>query len=140
MLHGYLRATADLDLVLAMDALNIEVALRTFERLDFRPRAPVPLRAFADASERKRWIDDKNLQIFSLWRSTTPGFEIDIFVEAPMPFEDLYGRAGRAKIGNAEVPIAAIDDLIAMKRAAGRPIDLEDIDVLLRLKEKHERQ
>jgi len=140
VLHGYLRATADLDLVLAMDALNIEAALRTFERLGFRPRAPVPLRAFADVNERRRWIDEKNLQVFSLWHSTTPGFESDIFVEAPMPFEELYRRASRAKIGNAEVPIAAIDDLIAMKRAAGRPLDLEDIDVLLRLKETHERQ
>jgi hypothetical protein len=67
-----------------------------------------------------------------------PGFEIDIFVESPLPFDDLYRRASLAKIGSADVPIAAIDDLIAMKRAAGRPRDVEDIDTLLRLKEKNE--
>lgn len=69
-----------------------------------------------------------------------PGFEVDIFVESPLPFDDLYRRASRAKIGSADVPIAAINDLIAMKRAAGRPRDVEDINVLLRLKDQNERK
>jgi hypothetical protein len=140
VLHGYLRATADLDLVIGLDQPNVDAALRTLDDLGFQPLAPVPLHAFADANERKRWIEEKNLQVFSLWHSTMPGFEIDIFVEPPLPFDDLYLRASRAKIGSEDVPIAAIDDLIAMKRATGRPRDVEDIDVLLRLKEKHERK
>jgi predicted nucleotidyltransferase len=138
VLHGYLRATADLDLVIGMDQQNIDAALRTLDRLRFHPRAPVSLRAFADPNERRRWIDEKNLQVFSLWHSQKPGFEIDIFVEPPLPFEDLYEHAVRAKIGSTDVAIAAIDDLIAMKRAAGRPRDVEDIDALQRLKGKNE--
>ena len=139
VLHGYLRATADLDLVIGMDQPNIEAALRAFDRLGFQPRAPVPLQSLADANERKRWIDEKNLQVFSLWHSNKPGFEIDIFVEPPLPFDDLYDHATRTKIGTTDVPIAAIDDLIAMKRAAGRPRDVEDIEALLHLKDKNER-
>jgi len=139
VLHGHLRATADLDLVIGLDQPNVDAALRTLEDLGFHPRAPVPLHAFSDANERQRWIDEKNLQVFSLWHPTMPGFEIGIFVESPLPFDDVYRRASRAKIGSAEVPIAAIDDLISMKRTAGRPRDVEDIDVLLRLKEKNER-
>jgi predicted nucleotidyltransferase len=136
VLHGYLRATADLDLIIGLDPPNIEAALRTLDRLGFHPRAPVSLRAFADPIERRRWIEDKNLQVFSLWHSKIPGFEIDIFVESPTPFEELYERAMHAKIGSADVPVAAIDDLIAMKRAAGRPRDVDDIDALLRLKDR----
>jgi predicted nucleotidyltransferase len=138
VLHGYLRATADLDLVIGMDQPNIEAALNTFNRLGFHPRAPVPLFAFADGDKRKRWTDEKNLQVFSLWHPNKPGFEIDIFVEPPLPFEDLYDRAISAKIGSTEVTIAAIDDLIAMKRTSGRPRDVEDIEALLHLKEKNE--
>lgn len=59
-----------------------------------------------------------------------PGVEIDIFVESPLPFEDLYQHAKPARIGNTQVPVAAIDDLITMKRAVGRPRDMEDIEAL----------
>jgi hypothetical protein len=139
VLHGYLRATADLDLVLDLEERNIEAALAVFERLGFRPRAPVSLRAFADETERHRWIAEKNLQVFSLWHPDKPGFELDIFAEPPLPFEDLFRDAIRAKIGGIEVSVAAIHHLIAMKRLAGRPRDVEDIDALLRLKEKNEK-
>src|SRR4051794_24347623 len=135
VLHGYLRATADLDLVLGMDQRNIETALRTFDRLGFHPRAPVPLHAFGDETERRRWIDEKNLQVFSLWHSKMPGFEIDLFVEPPLPFDDLYSRSIAVELGKTTASLASIDDLIVMKRAAGRPRDLEDIEALLRLKE-----
>jgi len=135
VLHGYLRATADLDLVLGMDEQNLKAALRTLDGLGFHPRAPVPLAAFADASERRRWINEKNLQVFSLWHSKMPGFEVDIFVEPPLPFDDLYSRALRVDIGKTNVSVASIDDLITMKRTAGRPRDADDIEALLQLKE-----
>jgi predicted nucleotidyltransferase len=134
VLHGYLRATADLDLVLAMDEQNLRNALQTFDGIGFQSRAPVPLAAFADASERQRWIDEKNLQVFSLWHSKMPGFEVDLFVESPLPFDDLYARAVRVDLGETTVSVAAIDDLVAMKRAAGRPRDVEDVEALLHLK------
>jgi len=140
VLHGYLRATADLDLVVGLDSPNIEAALDVLDRLGFKPRAPVSLRAFGDAEERRRWIEEKNLRVFSLWHTNMPGFEVDIFVESPMPFEELYDRATSARIGEWDVRVASIDDLIAMKRAVGRPRDQEDIEALVQLKEKRERQ
>jgi predicted nucleotidyltransferase len=135
VLHGYLRATADLDLVLAMDEQNLQNALRTFGGLGFESRAPVPLAAFAEASERERWIDEKNLHVFSLWHPKMPGFEVDLFVDPPLPFDDLNARAVRVDLGKTTFSVAAIDDLIAMKRAAGRPRDLEDIEALQHLKD-----
>jgi predicted nucleotidyltransferase len=56
-------------------------------------------------------------------------------VETPLPFDDLYSRAIRVELGKTSVAVAAIDDLIAMKRAAGRPRDVEDIEALLHLKD-----
>ena len=140
VLHGYLRATADLDLIIGLDPPNLEAALGALDRLGYKPRAPVSLHAFADAAERRRWIEEKNLQVFSLWHPNLLGFEVDIFVESPMPFDELYSRAASAQIGDTAVCVASIDDLIAMKRSAGRLLDQEDIDVLIRLKEKRDQE
>jgi hypothetical protein len=135
VLHGYLRATADLDLIIDFDQKNVAIAMETLDGLGFRPRAPVPLRAFADPGQRDRWAAEKNMQVFSLWHPNIAGFEVDLFVESPIPFDDAFARAVLALIGDSIVPVASIDDLIAMKRAAGRPRDHEDIEALTQLKD-----
>jgi predicted nucleotidyltransferase len=134
VLQGYLRTTADLDLVVDLEPRNLAVAVAVLERLGFHPRPPVALRAFADADERTRWIDEENLQVFSLWHPEMPGFEVDLFVKMPFVFDEAFARASVARLGNSDVTVASIDDLIAMKQEAGRPRDLEDIHALLALK------
>jgi len=138
VLHGYLRATADLDLVLDLDPHSLSKAVDLLERLGFSPRAPVPIRAFADDVERRRWVTEKNLQVFSLWHSKMPGFEVDLFVEPPFDFAEAYARATWAALGSQSVPVVAIEDLIAMKRRAGRTRDQEDIEALIALRKRHE--
>ncbi|SRR5258707_10233067 len=134
VLQGYLRTTADLDLVVDLEPHNLAVAVAVLERLGFHPRPPVALRAFADAEARARWIDEKNLQVFSLWHPERPGFELDLFVKVPFVFDEAFSRASIARLGNSNITVASIDDLIAMKRETGRPRDLEDIQALLALK------
>jgi predicted nucleotidyltransferase len=51
-------------------------------------------------------------------------------VQEPFPFDAAWARATVADLGVAKVPVASIEDLIALKRAAGRPKDLEDVRVL----------
>lgn len=140
VLHGYLRATADLDLVIELEPENLQKALELFEREGFHPRPPVPLRSFADPAERHRWKEEKNLQVFSLWHGNTPGFEVDIFVEEPFPFDAAFQRCMTATIGGISIQVASIEDLISMKRAAGRPKDMEDIDALLALRKIDEQR
>jgi hypothetical protein len=53
VLHGHLRFTADLDLLLALDGANVDAALSALEALGCRPRAPVPLRSFADPTQQR---------------------------------------------------------------------------------------
>lgn len=130
MLHGYLRTTVDLDLVLDLEPENAHRAVKVFRGLGFEPRPPVPMEGFADAAERARWVRETNARAFSLWHPEEPGFLVDLFVEEPFDFEDRYERAARVPLDEEEIRVLALDDLIEMKRATGRPQDLRDTGAL----------
>ena len=59
VLHGHLRATADLDLIVQLGTENALDAVRVLEGLGFSPVAPVPATMFADPTARQSWIEDK---------------------------------------------------------------------------------
>jgi hypothetical protein len=130
VLHGHLRFTADLDLVVALDRDNVLAALSALKALGYRPRPPVPAEDFADPAIRAAWVRDKNMTVFSLWSESFPGTDVDLFAQLPIPFEDLEARAVRLAVAPLTVPVASIRDLIAMKRKAGRPVDATDIAAL----------
>ena len=130
VLHGHPRFTADLDLVVDLDPANVLAAVGALGTLGYRPRAPVPAEALADAETRGRWIAEKGLTVFSFSSPNHPTTEIDVFVEEPFPFAEGWARASIADLGDVRVPVASRADLIAMKRRAGRPQDLEDVRVL----------
>jgi hypothetical protein len=129
--HGYLRLTADIDLILDMDGGNLKKAMMVFESFGYRPRAPVALKDFADQAKRSSWIREKGLTVFSLWSPGHPATEIDLFVEEPIPFEEAYQACTRLEVaGGIEATVVGLDDLIALKRKAGRTRDLDDIEKL----------
>jgi len=132
--HGYVRLTADVDLVLDMDRAALLRAIAALAGLGYRPRAPVEFVRFAEAADRAAWRDEKGMTVFSASSPQHPATEIDLFLEPPFGFDAAYARAARLEIapGVAATFVSAAD-LIAMKRAAGRPQDLWDIEALERL-------
>lgn len=138
VLHGHLRTTADLDLVVKLDPDNARRAIAALTRLGYRPHAPVPAEAFADATTRAAWKADKGLTVFSLWSDRLPALEVDLFVEEPFAFGEVYARAVRVALDATTVSVVSIADLIAMKQAAGRPVDLADVEALRALQQATE--
>jgi hypothetical protein len=136
VLHGHLRVTADLDLVVDLEPSNARSAVHALEQIGYRPRAPVPFAQFADASARQALIDDKGLIVFSLWSPTSPGTEVDLFAKEPFAFAETYTRAVRVELEGIIVPVIGLPDLIALKRAAGRSKDLEDAQALTAILEE----
>lgn len=130
VLHGHLRTTGDLDLVVELSPDNLVRALDALEKSGFRPRPPVPLRSFADSETRKSWIETKNLQVFSLWHPELPGFEVDLFVEEPFDFDEVWARRIEVELAGTTATVVGLEDLLALKRKAGRARDLEDVLVL----------
>lgn len=139
VLHGHVRLTADLDLVVDLEP---EAARRTVEALGglgLVPRAPVPAVQFADPARRQEWVRAKGMAVFSLYDPGSPLLTVDLFVEPPLPFDELWERAEVMAIGGVEVRVAAIADLVRMKEAVARPRDLEDVERLREIERERER-
>jgi len=123
VLHGHPRFTADLDLVIALDAENV----RALGALGYAPRAPVAAEDLASPEKRKDWVRSKGRTVFSLASPAHPATEVDLFVEEPFPFDEAWGRALEVDLEGERARVASLSDLIAMKRSAGRPQDQEDV-------------
>lgn len=134
VLHGHPRLTADMDLVLDLEPNAAKRAMQTFVQLGMKARVPVDPLAFADSRQRESWIAEKGMQVFSLFSSVNPMLSLDLFVRDTIPFEQLWTRAEMMDVGGIPVRVASIDDLIVMKRTAGRPRDIADIEALEALK------
>lgn len=123
--HGYVRFTADVDLVLDLDPHNLRAALDVLRTLGYRPRAPVELDEFLDPGTRAAWVRDKGMTVFSLYSPQHPATEVDLFVEEPVDFPAAYARRVTQEIEiGTPVTFVGLDDLFEMKRRAGRAQDL----------------
>ncbi|MCC5867237.1 MAG: hypothetical protein JJU27_01885 [Gammaproteobacteria bacterium] len=135
VLHGHTRLTTDTDLVLDLAAEQLPELLASLSRLGFQPRVPVAMEEFADADKRQAWIRDKGMQVFSVYHREEPRWVIDLFAASPIRFSDLFARAVEKKLEGVSIRVACIDDLVTMKRLAGREIDLSDIEYLQQIRD-----
>jgi len=139
MAHGYLRMTRDLDLFLSLEEENTAKAVQVLETLGYQPNVPVAFADFLDESVRKRWVREKNMQVFPLVSEKFPFCPIDLFVDPPMDFTKAFERRKDYGLGtDTTLPVVGLKDLLALKRAAGRPRDLLDIEELVRHKDSGE--
>ena len=133
-LHGYQRFTKDLDLVIELIPDQALKALEALAAIGYKPNVPVKLSDFANPAIREGWIRDKGMMVFQMY-SDSARMSIDIFVQYPLDFEALWGQSTAIDLPGASLRIASIDHLIFMKRQAGRPQDLLDIEKLELLKQ-----
>jgi hypothetical protein len=134
-LHGFLRFTKDLDLLVDLDPANAALAIQVLGACGLRPRVPVAASDFADPAKREDWFEHHNMVVFQVWHPEDPTCTVDLFIRNPIGFDGLWDRACRANLGSTPCRFAGIDDLIAMKTLAARPQDLRDIEELRRLQQ-----
>lgn len=133
-LHGVERATMDVDITVAMNPENLASLIETAKELRLIPVLPVPLEALGDLKLLRQWHAERNLEAFALRAPELAGVTVDVLLFPPVEFAGMVRRAVEFNVANTPIRVVSIDDLIALKQAVGRPIDLSDIEHLKRIK------
>jgi len=118
--HGYARATLDIDIFIRPVPENAERTLAALGDFGY------------DVTDLSR---DDLLKYKVLIRQYVVELDVHPFVEG-VEFDRIWANRVAGEFGDIPVSYASLDDLIAMKRAAGRPKDLEDLRALERLAER----
>ena len=116
--HGYSRATLDIDIFIRPEISNAKKTLSALKDFGY------------DVSD---IAIDELLTKKILIRQYLVETDIHPFVKG-VAFDEVWKNKVKAKFGDTYAWFASLDDLIKMKKAAGRPKDLEDLKYLQRLK------
>jgi hypothetical protein len=121
--HGNVRTTFDVDLLPRPEPSNLSRLADALNALDARVLNP---------GSKQLSIDAGMLSRATLWQFATAHGPVDVLHDAPgaPPYDELRSGALELELSGMRVAVAGRDDLIAMRRARGRPVDLEDIAVL----------
>jgi hypothetical protein len=128
VLQGSPRNTFDLDICFATDDVNLAALGDVLLALGARLKG---------VDEDVPFLPDaRTLRQVELLTLVTSLGELDVLARPPgaPSYPELRRNADRYDLGGFNVSVASVDDLIAMKQAAGRPKDLLDIEELEAIK------
>jgi hypothetical protein len=133
--HGSPSLTADLDIVPSWDRDNLRKVARLLAEIaavrhgipeDSPPLPPLDERTLLAGAV---FTLTTRFGRFDLLANPDPGLDFDALMRSAVEYEFLGHR----------LHVASLDDLIAMKRAAGRPKDRVELEILGALREEIDR-
>ena len=132
--HGSPSLTGDVDICFALDRDNLRRLAGVLTSLTAIRRG-MPTDVSAP-------LDDRALRAGDVFTLSTRYGDLDLLAhpDPGLDFETLLGRSILAEILGVPVRVAGLDDLMAMKRAAGRPKDRIELEILGALREEIDRR
>lgn len=126
-LHGAVRGTLDIDIVIKWTLANLQNAENVMHLLGMVSRLPITANDVYNF--RAEYIEKRNLIAWNFYHRERPSEQVDIIITYDLD-EDLFEL-----LSTSLGPLAVLkrEPLIAMKRLSGRPQDLEDIKALEQL-------
>ena len=130
-LHGLVRATMDVDLVLSLKQDVFERAERALKSVELTSRLPV--RAKDVIQMREEYIVNRNLIAWSFVDFKNPTRQVNLLIVKDLREMDIV----TISVSGRKIPVASLQDLLQMKLESGRPQDLVDIEsIKAKLNEK----
>jgi hypothetical protein len=136
VLHGVVRFTADLDLIVDLSEDNLKLFVNVMGELGYRPKQPVPPDDLCNPEIRMQWADEKHMVVFSFYHPEKPLNLVDVFITEPLPFSVIEKELVWFEAGNVRIPVVSKAHLKQLKQIAGRPQDISDIEILEELTEE----
>ncbi len=121
-LHGLVRATVDVDLVLCLKQEDFEKAEKALAQIGLKSRLPV--RAEDIIKMRKEYINNRNLLAWSFVDYKNPHRQVDILITHDMR----KLRTQTMSLAGKKIKVITLEELLKMKLKAGRPQDLIDAE------------
>ncbi len=123
--HGVVRATKDIDIVVAPDAENLKVVAEVAAAAGGHVQRGeallgTPFSIAAELASGEQMAIDTDLGRLDIVQG----------LERVPSYEELRSRASEAEVLGVNVAVCSVEDLRAMKRAAGRGQDLVDLENL----------
>lgn len=126
-IHGAVRGTMDIDLILKWSLVNLEKIEKALEDLGLIPRLPISAKDVYNFKD--EYIKNRNLIAWNFYNPVHPSQQVDIIIT-----HDLSQlKAIKVKYHNKPIHVLSKKDLIQMKKDSGRPQDLFDVEALEKL-------
>jgi hypothetical protein len=123
-LHGAVRGTIDIDIVISLTRASYTKLEGAFHRMGLESRLPV--RAIDVYNFRDEYIKKRNLIAWSFFNPKRPIDVVDVIItEDRRKF-----KVDQIRSNGTLLKVASIKDLILMKSKSDRPQDQEDIQAL----------
>lgn len=130
VLHGVVRFTADLDLIVELSKKNLEKFIDCINELGFKPRVSVNAADFIEPEIRRQWVQEKGMKVLTFYHPQRQINQIDVFVNEPLKFDDIEREIAWVKAKDITIPVVSIAHLKMLKTMSGRPQDIADIDAI----------
>lgn len=121
-LHGIVRATVDVDIVLCLIEADFKLVESAFLKINLKSRLPV--RAEELIKMRVEYIENRNLLAWSFVDYQNPTRQVDILLT-----EDVRRmETERLSVGGKKISVVSLKKLLEMKLKAARSQDLIDVE------------
>ena len=127
-LHGAVRGTVDIDLVVRWTEETLVRAEAALKETGLVPQ--LPIRAEDVYANRDDYTRNRHLVAWNFYNPDDPMEQVDIIIT----YDLATMRTQVKELPGGPVEVLSIDDLINMKRRSGRPQDLADVRALKQLR------
>jgi len=127
-LHGAVRGTMDVDIVINWDLTSLRKAEKALRVIDLVSRLPVSAEEVFQF--RDEYVRNRNLVAWNFYNPADVSQQVDIIITY-----DLKGNSRiRRNSETGTIQLLGLEELIGMKKKSGRPQDMEDVKALEKLK------